>query len=127
LIAEKKIPSNEFCFYLGRCSTGTGEQSEMSIGTRNPAKYNGSFTAVPVISRDYWRIAIDGYQVGSVPVPVSGQAAIDTGTTAIIASSAYAAPIGLALGGFPVSLGGEGSSEIIGYGKDLFALHVNIS
>ncbi|KAF2739257.1 acid protease [Polyplosphaeria fusca] len=115
LIAEKKIPSKEFCYHLGRCSTGTHAQSELSIGSHNPAKYTGNLLTVPVVSKDYWRVAVDGYQVNSAAVPISAQAAIDTGTTAIIASTAYAAPIGEALGGIPLQLGGSANFPIIAY------------
>lgn len=101
---------------MGRCSDKTGVNSELTIGGRNTAKYTGNVTTVPVKSQDYWRVSIDGVQANAVPIAVPGDAAIDTGTTAIVASGAYAIPINEQLGGIPVPLGGSGSLQLIAYG-----------
>ncbi|KAF2468128.1 acid protease [Lindgomyces ingoldianus] len=115
LIAENKISSKEFCFYLGRCSDNSGSTSEMTIGGRNPSKFTGTFTTVPLKKQDYWRVAIDGVKAGDIPVAIPGDAIIDTGTTAVVASPAYAVPINEAIGGIPVPLGSTGSLELIAY------------
>ncbi|CAK1355582.1 Aspartic protease [Cercospora beticola] len=87
LINQGKVSPTEFSFYLGRQKSGTAQNSELTLGGRDSSKYKGVFTQVPVTSQTYWQVKIDGASVGSNAAPgtTSGQAAIDTGTTLIIA------------------------------------------
>lgn len=108
LINEGVVTDPSFSFFLGRASSGTQGQSEMTLGGNDPSKYTGAITNVPLISEDYWRVAVDGANVtnpsgllgtgllsgssGILPGTM-GQAAIDTGTTIILAPTVAAAAI----------------------------------
>lgn len=114
LMAQNIVTTPEFSFYLGRVADGTQGNSELTLGGRNTAKFSGPVTMVPVTSQTYWQVAIDGVAVAVAvtqllkPVSVagtSGQAAIDTGTTLIIAPTQAAANIYKSIpGSFEVSL-----------------------
>jgi len=117
LIYQGKVNPTEFSFYLGRAKSGTAGNSEMYLGGRNEAKYTGGFTSVPVTSQTYWQVAIDGATAGSsgLIANTGGQAAIDTGTTLIIApTSAAAALYSKIPGAFPIPLLG-GSTQLYAY------------
>lgn len=90
LINEKKVSNPEFSFYLGRGADGTGKNSEMTLGGRDSSKYTGAFTTVPVTKQGYWQVALDEVVVNGFVDPVDtlltkGQAAIDNGTTLVLA------------------------------------------
>ena len=108
LINEKKVSPTEFSFYLGRQKSGTAQNSELTLGGRDESKFSGATTAVPVTSQTYWQVAIDGATVGKNPTlpTTKGQAAIDTGTTLIIAPYAAALSIFAQIpGSVPLPLG----------------------
>lgn len=86
LISEGLVSANEFSFYLGRGQSGTQGASELVLGGRDPARFTGSTTAVPVTKKGYWQVKLDGVKVdqnllGLPGILAQGQAAIDTGTT----------------------------------------------
>lgn len=95
LMAAGTVDTNEFGFYMGRVASGTENDSEMTLGGRDSTKYTGDFTTVPVTSETYWQVALDKVTVngktGGVDTP--GQAAIDTGTTVVLAPTAAAKEI----------------------------------
>lgn len=107
LIAQSKVTVQEFAFYLGRAASGTGQKSELALGGRDSLKFSGDVTQVPVTKRGYWQVALDSVNVNkkSTGPATKGQAAIDTGTTLIIAPTAAALQIyGAIPGAFPVPL-----------------------
>lgn len=95
LIAQGTVPANEFGVYLGRVASGTEDDSELTLGGRDSTKYTGDFTVVPVSSETYWQVALDKVTVngktGGINTP--GQAAIDTGTTLMVAPTTAAKEI----------------------------------
>ncbi|KAK4502804.1 hypothetical protein PRZ48_006230 [Zasmidium cellare] len=111
LVNQGTVNPTEFSFYLGRQKSGTAQNSELTLGGRDEAKYTGAFTNVPVTSQTYWQVAINGAKVGSGLNPptlptTAGQAAIDTGTTLIIAPTTAAASIFAQIpGSIPLPLG----------------------
>ncbi|EGP88013.1 unnamed protein product [Zymoseptoria tritici ST99CH_1A5] len=109
LVDQGKVSPSEFSFYLGRAKSNTGGKSEMTLGGRDSSRYTGSFTPVPVSSQTYWQVPIDGVTVNkNAALPTTaGQAAIDTGTTLIIAPNAAALSIFSQIpGSVPLPLGG---------------------
>lgn len=107
LIAQKKVTVQEFAFYLGRAASGTGQKSELALGGRDSLKFSGDVTQVPVTKRGSWQVALDSVNVNgkSAGATTKGQAAIDTGTTLIIAPTAAALAIyGAIPGAFPLPL-----------------------
>ena len=80
---------------MGRLASGTEDDSEMTLGGRDSTKYTGSFTTVPVTSETYWQVALDKVTVdGTIAgVNTKGQAAIDTGTTVVLAPTTAAKEI----------------------------------
>lgn len=107
LIAQKKVKISEFAFYLGRAASGTGQKSELTLGGRDSSKFSGVVTQVPVTTRGYWQVAVDSVNVNgkSTGPTTKGEAAIDTGTTLILAPTVAATAIYAAIpGAFPVPL-----------------------
>jgi hypothetical protein len=98
LIDQGTVTTKEFSFYLGRAADGTGDNSEMTLGGRDTSKFTGTPTLVAVSTPGYWQVPLDGVTVNRIDDPVDqavdkGQAAIDTGTTLILAPLAAAASI----------------------------------
>jgi cathepsin D len=110
LVAAGVVDTDEFGFYLGRLASGTEDDSELTLGGRDSTKYSGSFTTVPVTSETYWQVALDNVTVdGSIGgVDTEGQAAIDTGTTVVLAPTTAAKEIMKKIPStFGISLEGE--------------------
>lgn len=97
LMADGSVDVNEFGVYLGRIASGTEDDSELTLGGRDSTKYTGTgdFVTVPVSSETYWQVALDKVTVngktGGINTP--GQAAIDTGTTLVVAPTTAAKEI----------------------------------
>lgn len=95
LIAQGSVTADEFGVYLGRIASGTEDDSELTLGGRDSTKYTGDFVTVPVSLQEYWQIALDRVTVdgktGGLDTP--GQAAIDTGTTVVLAPTTAAKEI----------------------------------
>jgi cathepsin D len=107
LIAQGKVTTQEFAFYLGRAASGTAANSEMTLGGRDVSKFTGAVTQVPVTMQTYWQVALDAIDVNgaSAGPTTAGQAAIDTGTTIILAPTDAALAIFAQIpGSFPVPL-----------------------
>ncbi len=89
LISQKVVKKPEFSLSLGRASSGTSAFSELYLGGRNRKKFTGKPTKVPVTRQAYWQIALDTDLVNDKSAllidTTKGEAAIDTGTTLIIA------------------------------------------
>lgn len=110
LIAAGTVDTDEFGFYMGRLASGTEDDSEMTLGGRDSTKYTGSFTTVPVTSETYWQVALDNVTVDGTIAgsDTAGQAAIDTGTTVVLAPTTAAKEIMKQIPGtFGFSLEGE--------------------
>ncbi|KAK6078899.1 eukaryotic aspartyl protease [Seiridium cupressi] len=109
LVAQGAVQADEFGFYLGRVSGGTQKDSELTLGGRDSTKYTGEFVTVPVSSQTYWQIDLDGVKVGGSTVAnTQGQAAIDTGTTILLAPTAAAAAVFAQIkGSFGLTLEGQ--------------------
>ena len=88
-----QIPASpEFSFYLGRAASGTAQRSSLCLGCRDPSRYTGPTTQVPVTEPAYWQIVLNAITVAGVSAGPStrGQAIIDTGTTLVLAPTAAA-------------------------------------
>lgn len=112
LVAAGTVDTDEFGFYMGRVASGTEEDSELTLGGRDADKYTGDFVTVPVTSQTYWQVALDQVTVNgeSAGDDTPGQAAIDTGTTAIVAPTAAAKEI---FGQIPKTFGFTLEGEMI--------------
>ncbi|KAF2720717.1 aspartyl protease [Polychaeton citri CBS 116435] len=113
LLKQGTVTTKEFAFYLGRSVDGTGDNSELALGGRDTAKFKGVVTFTPVTQQTYWQVALQSTVVnGKKPLlsslgidPTKGQAAIDTGTTIILAPTVATASIYSRIpGAFPVPL-----------------------
>lgn len=95
LIASGAVEKDEFSFYLGRLASGTGDDSQLTLGGRDSTKYTGPFIIVPVISDSHWAVALDDIKIhGLIAGPdTGGVAVIDTGTSLIFASPTAAEQI----------------------------------
>ena len=94
LLAQGVLAEPVFGFRLSRYATDKGAGAEMTIGGTNTAKYDSStLVFLPVTSKGYWQIELAGADVDGTKISKAGQAAIDTGTTLIIAPPAIAKAI----------------------------------
>ena len=116
LISQGKVTAQEFAFYLGRAKSGTQGRSELTLSGRDASRFSGAVTQVPVTKRGYWQVALDSAAVsGTRALGTPGQAAIDTGTTLVLAPTAAAASIFAQIpGSFPVPLA-AGSTTLFAY------------
>ena len=123
LIAQGKVATEEFAFYLGREASGTARNSTLTLGGRDTSKFTGNITQVPVIEQGYWQVALDSVQVNGFSAPfTSGQAAIDTGTTVVLAPTAAAYGIFAFIpGAFPIPLASDSAQTIFAYPCDIAA------
>lgn len=121
LIKQQPDCTQEFGFYLGRSLSNTADKSEMILCGRDTSKINGTVTNVNVTKQGYWQVALDGLTVDDSPdllldLLTSGQAAIDTGTTIILAPTVNALLFFSSIGGFPIPLiSGSASLTIFAY------------
>lgn len=76
LIAEGKLSSKEFSFYLAR---GGASGSELTLGGTDTSHAAGSTYFTPVISQTYWEVQAEQPQVNGQSVGSGFAAAIDTG------------------------------------------------
>ena len=115
LMSQDIVTVPEFSFFLGRDSSGTASYSELYLGGRDRSRYTGIVTKVPVSVKGYWQVALDSVIVNGKPPllsgegfnPTKGQAAIDTGTTLVLAPNAAATSIyGRIPGAYPVAIQG---------------------
>lgn len=92
LVASGAVEKDEFSFYLGRLASGTGNDSELTLGGRDSTRHTGPFITVPVISKKHWLVALENVTVNGLVggLDTSGVALIDTGTVLITASSTTA-------------------------------------
>lgn len=84
----------------------------MTLGGRDSDKYTGNFTTVPVTEQTYWQVALDSVTVNgeSAGDDTPGQAAIDTGTTVVLAPTAAAKEI---MGSIPNTFGFSLEGEVL--------------
>lgn len=122
LIKQRTDCTQEFSFYLGRQLSGTMAASQMTLCGRDQSKYSGPVTQVPITVKGYWQVAldclvVDGSPAFFFPFFTQGQAAIDTGTTIILAPTVAATALFLTIpGSFPIPfLSGSPTLTIFGY------------
>eukprot|EP00928_Gymnodinium_smaydae_P035341 TRINITY_DN24888_c0_g3_i1.p1 TRINITY_DN24888_c0_g3~~TRINITY_DN24888_c0_g3_i1.p1 ORF type:complete len:557 (+),score=58.83 TRINITY_DN24888_c0_g3_i1:110-1780(+) len=77
LVQTGQLDSPAFAFYLGHNMPG-----ELVIGGVDPDHYVGDFTNVPLKTKDYWRIGLDGVKLGGASIhSTSRDCIIDSGTS----------------------------------------------
>ena len=81
---------------------------QRAVGGRDSKKYTGTVYKVPVTEIGYWQVALDKVVAnGKSATGTAGQAAIDTGTTIVLAPNVATAAIYANIpGSFPTTLGG---------------------
>lgn len=117
-LIPKPQDAPEFSFYLGRAASGSAQRSSLCLGCRDPSRYVGAFTQVPVTQAAYWQIALDSVNVNGLSAGyyTTGQAIIDTGTTLILAPTAAAYAIfELIPDAFPIPLAGSSDQTFFAY------------
>lgn len=107
-IIQGKVSTKEFSLYLGRSAEGTGDNSEITIGGRDPAKFTGSPILLPLVNQDHWNVKLTGFSVngGSLISGTSGTATIDTGTTYVVGPPAVVNALWAAVPGAKAASGG---------------------
>ncbi|CAD6573198.1 MAG: hypothetical protein ASARMPRED_005930 [Alectoria sarmentosa] len=118
LMIQQKVAAPEFSFYLGRAASGTANRGSLCLGCRDPSKYTGTFTQVPVTEAGYWQILLNTVTVNNIPAGphTEGQAIIDTGTTLVLAPTAAAYAIfELIPNAFPIPSAGYSDQTFFAY------------
>jgi len=77
LVNSGKLAEPVFAFYLG----SGGAKGELVLGGVNPDHYTGDFSYVPVSSKTYWEIELDGLWAGDEMVGDTTKAIVDSGTS----------------------------------------------
>ncbi|KAI0256411.1 aspartic peptidase domain-containing protein [Lactifluus subvellereus] len=87
LIKARKLPAPLFSVHLSRHAE---EGSSVCFGCTDPNWTTGPVTWLPVISKTYWAISMDGLWANGNKAPAKLTAAIDTGTSLIYLPSGLA-------------------------------------
>lgn len=87
LIAQRKVPAPLFSVHLSRHQESG---SSVCIGCVDSSRTTGPVTWLPVVSRSYWTVSMDGLWVNDARTPTKLTAAIDTGTSLIYVPAALA-------------------------------------
>lgn len=100
MIEQKIINKPVFSVWLGDVNQGT-EGGEIVFGGLDPAHYTGKITYAPVVRKGYWEVKMDkmslgGREFGDAETKMS--AAIDTGTSLIVGSEAWAEEVNEVIG-----------------------------
>jgi len=82
---EGLIAEPVFAFYL----TGTpGTAGELDFGGADTNHYSGTLQYVPVTKQDYWRVALEGINIGGKQIRTwSSDGIIDSGTSFIVGTA----------------------------------------
>merc|ERR1712048_803247 len=76
LVASGQLPEPVFAFFLGNNAAG-----ELVIGGVDASHYTGDFTYVPLQSKSYWQISLDGLKLDGSSVGSTPYAIVDSGTS----------------------------------------------
>jgi hypothetical protein len=97
LVASGQLPEPVFAFYMGDLADG-----ELTIGGVNNNHYTGEFAYVPLSSKDYWSVKLDGLHLHSDFVDGyighTTKAIVDSGTSLMAGPSEEVKAIASALG-----------------------------
>jgi len=77
LLASGKMTEPVFAFHLGK----DGADGELTIGGVNSAHFSGDFSYVPLASKDYWSIKLDGIKLDGSKIGSTTKAIVDSGTS----------------------------------------------
>jgi len=93
LMGTGELADPSFAFFLGNNAAG-----ELTLGGVNSAHYTGDFNYVPLDSKTYWHIALDGLTLSGSSIGSTPFAIVDSGTSVMAAPTADAQAIVTALG-----------------------------
>ncbi|KAF9449879.1 acid protease [Macrolepiota fuliginosa MF-IS2] len=115
LIAQGTPTASQFSFKLSQSG------SELFLGGVNNNMFTGSFTNVPVTQEGFWQVTLGAVNVGGSAAISNQQAAIDTGTTLIVAPQAQVAQF------YQAIPGSQDASQTVGAGFFTFPCSANPS
>jgi hypothetical protein len=76
LVASGQLPQPVFGFYLGN-----NEPGELVFGGADSKHYTGDFHYVPLTSKTYWEVELQGVSLGSSSMSACKKAIVDSGTS----------------------------------------------
>jgi len=76
LVASGQLPEPVFAFFMGDNAAG-----ELVLGGVDASHYTGDFTYVPLQSKSYWQISLDGLKLDGSSVGSTPYAIVDSGTS----------------------------------------------
>jgi len=93
LVDSGNLQEPVFAFYLGNNADG-----ELTIGGVDSSRYSGEFVYVPLKSKSYWEVALDGVKLDGSSVSSCPTAIVDSGTSLLAGPKADVTAIASALG-----------------------------
>jgi hypothetical protein len=93
LVASGQLPQPVFGFFLGNNNPG-----ELVFGGTDSKHYTGDFTYVPLSSKTYWEVQLDGVKLGSDSVSTTKKAIVDSGTSLLAGPKSEVQAIATKLG-----------------------------
>jgi hypothetical protein len=92
LLASGQLAEPVFAFYMGNQADG-----ELVLGGVDTAHYSGEFSYVPLQSKSYWQIAMDGLKLDGSAIGSTPYAIVDSGTSLMAGPTADVKAIATAL------------------------------
>jgi len=93
LMASGELAEPVFAFYLGNQAAG-----ELIIGGVDKAHYTGDFTYVPLQSKSYWQVSLDGLKLNDKNIGSTPYAIVDSGTSLMAGPTVDVQQIATSLG-----------------------------
>uniref|UniRef100_A0A0K0ENN2 Peptidase A1 domain-containing protein n=1 Tax=Strongyloides stercoralis TaxID=6248 RepID=A0A0K0ENN2_STRER len=111
IFSNKAICKNAlFAFWLNRDLNGNTQGGEMTLCDTDSAHYKGQIAWEPLTAEDYWRININGVNIGGQQITGKVSAIVDTGTSLLTGPVEEIKKIQELIGAIPIL---EGEYEII--------------
>lgn len=115
LVNSGQLEEPVFAFYLPSTSGASGE---LVLGGVDPAHYTGDFHVVPLSSKTYWAIDMDGMYIGGEKVSSTKKAIMDSGTSLLAGPKAEIKKIADMVGATPL-VAGEYKVDCSANGPDI--------
>ncbi|CAO3598821.1 unnamed protein product [Absidia cylindrospora] len=102
IVNNKLVDNPIFSFWLNDANSGSGmkhQGGELVLGATDPAHYKGDITWIPITRKGYWEVAMDDVKINGETLGLDPTgAAIDTGSSLLVAPTSVAAMINKKIG-----------------------------
>lgn len=98
MVAQGLVTDPVFAFYL---TDDPSKPGELDFGGIDPKHYTGSIAYVPVSSKTYWEVGLDGMQINGQSVTKTKVAIVDSGTSLLAGPTTEVKAIAKLVGATP--------------------------